>query len=698
MGNNIVTRRIQRILIANRGEIASRIADICRELGIEVVGIASTADQDLPLRWKVDHWVVMPGDRADETYLNQALILEIAQKYHVDAIHPGYGFLSEDAEFAEAVEALGILFIGPSSSAMRTMGSKRTAKTMAQSLQIPVIEGELGADQSESALLAAAQRIGYPLLIKATHGGGGKGMRLVERVEDFLPALHACQREAGKAFGNDSVMLERFILNPRHIEVQVFGDMSGKVVSLSERDCSLQRRHQKVIEEAPAAGLAPELREELATCAVRLAEAVAYVGAGTVEFLVSEDGHFYFLEMNTRLQVEHPVTDAILGIRLIEAQIRAAEGWSVAQIFPQPLAVTGHAIEARIYAEDPSKEFLPMTGELTAFHLEIADDAVQLHTGYAIGNKISIHYDPMLAKLIVWAPTRVLAWEKLRQALQYLKIEGIQTNRDFLLGLSTRPDVSQKHPSIQYLDTVLKASPESLTEMDAVLSVSALCLDMISGKNAQYGTSQNLPTYDFWSLSPSRRILLQLEDEEVVVTWHRFLEPVSPRQPKQCPEGVWWFEFRNQTYHITRPRWLVDTLEMTINDIRYQARVLRREVGALTLLTSSGIVHCTQPHHKHVLSQAALIQDQLQAPMPGRVLAVLALEKSRVSKGDPIVILEAMKMEHTIRAPITGVIDRIYYQAGDFVEEGTQLAEVIAIPEESANPDLQEAVSCIAMS
>src|SRR5690554_3348572 len=440
-----------RILIANRGEIACRVIRTARRMGIRTVAVFSEAEADAQhVRLADEAWPI-GGPRPQDSYLRGDAILEVAKRTGAQAIHPGYGFLSENAEFAEAVEAAGIAFIGPRAASMRKMGSKAGAKELMAAAGVPVVPGYTGEDQSPEVLAREAGRIGFPLMIKAAHGGGGKGMRIVRTAEEFLPALESCQREAASAFGRDRVLLERYIESPRHIEIQVFGDAHGNVIHLNERECSAQRRYQKVLEESPSPFLTPPLRAAMGEAAVLAARAIDYTNAGTVEFIVDPDGGFYFMEINTRLQVEHPVTEMTTGLDLVEWQLRVAAGE------PLPLAADavrshGHAIEVRLYAEDPDAGFLPASGRLHHLRLPRPSPHVRIDAGVTQGDTVSIFYDPMIAKLIVHDRDRPAALARLREALAACSVDGPKTNIAFLEALVRHPAVVEARIDTGYLD------------------------------------------------------------------------------------------------------------------------------------------------------------------------------------------------------------------------------------------------------
>lgn len=670
-----MTKNIRKILIANRGEIAARIIRTCHRMGIHSIAVYSDVDRDLDFVKMADESVCLGAPLASESYLNISKLVQICQDYDVDAVHPGYGFLSENADFAEALHQHQILFIGPSPQAIRTMGSKSEAKHLAEQLNIPIIQGYQGKDQSSSYLEEEAIKIGFPLLIKAIHGGGGKGMRRVDALENFQTSLSACQREAQNAFANDSVMLEKYIVNPRHIEVQIFGDSHGNVIALAERDCSLQRRHQKIIEEAPAAGLPVPLLHQLHQHAIALAKAVHYTGAGTVEFLVDQDYQFYFLEMNTRLQVEHPVTEMILGLDLVEWQIQVARGESL-PLLEAPCS-TGHAIEARLYAEDPSQEFLPSTGVIQQFETPFQGPSqrkYRLDAGYKKGNKVTIYYDPLLAKLIIHAPTRQQAYHDLAKTLGELVIDGVKTNREFLIRLCHDPEIVDKFPSISYLDHFMEKflqPPEISSEILLLLGLEwfnhlGLSVDTINNDSSPWDQR------DGWRQGGFH---------------HQSVEfCVFEKTYRLFREGNKWF--LNDHSFIIKELWqtseevgcILEDVSSTESSVSYTLKAERvmSPKGFLSLLYKGKLFSSQAPKENFEDELTVTDYAPLNAPMPGRVISVLATAGQAVDQGSPLVILEAMKMEHTIRAPYQGIVEEIFFSSGDFVEEGMELARMKA--------------------
>ena len=671
-----------KILIANRGEIACRVAATARRMGIRTVAVYSEADAGAKHVAVCDEAVLIGPAPAKESYLRGEKIIEVALATGAQAIHPGYGFLSENAEFAEAVDAAGLVFIGPPGSSMRAMGSKSAAKQLMEGANVPLVPGYHGENQDPAFLRDQADRIGYPVLLKASAGGGGKGMRVVERSEDFVAALGSCKREAISSFGDDKVLVEKYLLRPRHIEIQVFADTLGNCVYLHERDCSVQRRHQKVLEEAPAPGMPADRRAAMGEAAVAAARAVGYVGAGTVEFIANQDGSFYFMEMNTRLQVEHPVTEMITGTDLVEWQLRVAAG----QPLPKKqheLAIHGHAIEARIYAENPEKGFLPSIGTLrhmdtpaaVSFELGgtagVEPAAVRIDSGVREGDAISPFYDPMIAKLIVWGADRTQALARLSQALSEFQIVGLATNIAFLKRL-----VEGEAFSTADLDTGLierngaTLFPASTAAPAGALALAAVAL-IESEKQQSSGASSNAADpwgqAQGWRLNGDYRRQLSFADEHA-----------ASLEGGAYQIGV--------TYHPQG--W-----ELDVNGIRQPLTLLAREGAAYSIRLGEQSMHgkvrrdgelfhvfINGEHHGFTYNdpmahagEAEAAGGRLTAPMPGKVVAVMVEAGQEVKKGTPLVIMEAMKMEHTIAAPGDGLVKEVLYAVGDQVADGAPL-------------------------
>ncbi|PKO67995.1 MAG: 3-methylcrotonyl-CoA carboxylase [Betaproteobacteria bacterium HGW-Betaproteobacteria-14] len=658
-----------KILIANRGEIACRVIKTARRLGIRTVAVYSEADAGARHVRLADEAVLIGPAAARESYLVAERILEAAQKTGAEAVHPGYGFLSENDVFAEACAAAGIAFIGPPPAAIRAMGSKSAAKALMEQAGVPLVPGYHGDNQDAAFLEQAAGRIGYPVLIKASAGGGGKGMRIVEQAADFAAALASCQREAASSFGDDRVLIEKYLVRPRHIEIQVFGDTQGNCVYLFERDCSVQRRHQKVLEEAPAPGMPAARRTAMGQAAVEAAKAVGYVGAGTVEFIAEQDGQFFFMEMNTRLQVEHPVTEMITGLDLVEWQLRVASGEPL-PLAQEQIALRGHAIEARIYAEDPDKGFLPSTGRLIHLAPPAESLNVRIDTGVEQGDEITPHYDPMIAKLIVWDVDRDRALARMLQSLAQYRVVGVASNVDFLSRLVACPAFANAD-----LDTGLIEReraflfPEDVTAPAEVFLVAALAELLREENAARAAAAGDRDPHSPWHLRDGWRLNAS------------FRRPLLFR-----------FGEVEKTVAVGYAR---GEYELTLGGIRTTARgertgngTLRIELGGMRLpatVIASGekrhvFLHgrawqlvCVDPlyHAGEGIGEGG----GLAAPMPGKVISLIARPGSEVDKGAPLLILEAMKMEHTIAAPAKGTLKAFRFDVGDSVDEGAELVD-----------------------
>ncbi|WP_066341543.1 acetyl/propionyl/methylcrotonyl-CoA carboxylase subunit alpha [Azohydromonas lata] len=657
----------KKILIANRGEIACRVIKTARRMGIATVAVYSEADANARHVRLADEAVLIGPAAARESYLKGDRILEAARATGAEAIHPGYGFLSENEDFAEACEAAGIAFIGPPASAIRAMGSKSAAKALMEKAGVPLTPGYHGDHQEPGFLAAQAETIGYPVLIKASAGGGGKGMRRVDRAADFEAALASCKREATNAFGDDHVLVEKYVLQPRHIEIQVFADQQGRCVYLFERDCSVQRRHQKVLEEAPAPGMTPERRAAMGRAAVEAAKAVGYVGAGTVEFIAQGDGSFWFMEMNTRLQVEHPVTEMITGLDLVEWQLRVASGEPL-PLTQEQLSIDGHALEARIYAEDPDKGFLPSTGKLLHLAPPTESGHVRVDSGVEQGDEITPHYDPMIAKLIVWGADRAQALSRMRQALAQFRVVGVQNNVEFLARLVALPAFAQGRFDTGLIEREQEQLFPAHREVpESVWLIAALAELQREQQGAQRGAGADSPwsALDGWRLNgrAQRRLQLRLGEQVQAVTVE-----VLPRQ-------AWRIGLEGAPAVEARATPGADgALLVQLGERRLHAAVVaageRRHVffegrsWPLSLVDSL-----------HVGGGGDEAEGGLRAPMPGKVIAWLAQPGATVDKGAPLLVLEAMKMEHTITAPRAGVVKAFRYAPGEQVADGAELVE-----------------------
>jgi 3-methylcrotonyl-CoA carboxylase alpha subunit len=665
----------KKILIANRGEIACRVAASARRMGVRTVAVYSDADARAKHVQACDEAVHIGGSAPKDSYLRWERILEAAKATGAQAIHPGYGFLSENEEFAQACADAGLVFIGPPPSAIRAMGLKAASKQLMEKAGVPLVPGYHGADQDPQLLQREADRIGYPVLIKASAGGGGKGMRLVERSEDFAAALASCQREAINSFGDDAVLVEKYVLRPRHIEIQVFGDTQGNCVYLFERDCSVQRRHQKVLEESPAPGMTPALRQKMGEAAVAAAQAVNYVGAGTVEFIVEQPGgydqpeamKFYFMEMNTRLQVEHPVTEAITGEDLVDWQLRVASGLPLPKRQDE-LRITGHAIEARICAENPDNGFLPATGTL---HVYRKPDCASFHVGdvrvddgVREGDAISPFYDSMIAKLIVHGDTREQALARLDAALAETRIVGLATNVQFL-----RLVIASDAFATAKLDTALiereKQHLFHQQRLPKAQAVAAAVAQVLQAERAQE-TADPFSRRDGWrSHGVAERRWDFRQGEAAVPARLRYLHDgalqLAVGEGESLAEGLLsWQQAGDGAFDV---QFAGQRLRAQVHVLGEQCHVFAPQ-GAAVLGLADPLAHAGE-----VQSEGG----RLTAPMPGKVVSFAVKAGDKVSKGQPLAVMEAMKMEHTIAAPGDGVVAELLYAPGDQVTEGSEL-------------------------
>ena len=653
-----------KILIANRGEIACRVIDTCRRLGIATVAVYSDADRNARHVRLADEAIAIGPAPAAQSYLRAEVILDVARRTGAQAIHPGYGFLSENASFAEACAAAGVVFIGPPASAIRAMGDKSAAKALMQQAGVPLTPGYHGDNQDPQFLRQQADAIGYPVLIKASAGGGGKGMRRVDDSAAFVDALASCQREARAAFGNDHVLVEKYVLRPRHIEIQVFGDSHGNVVHLFERDCSVQRRHQKVLEEAPAPGMTLERRAAMGKAAVDATLAVGYVGAGTVEFIASPEGDFYFMEMNTRLQVEHPVTEFITGTDLVEWQLRVAAG----QPLPKrqdALAIHGHALEARLYAEDADKGFLPSIGTLRHLRLPRQSAHVRVDTGVEQGDTITPFYDPMIAKLIVWDVDREAALRRMQQALADCQVIGVTTNAGFLRRLVGTGSFWQAELDTALIEREQAALNAPAGDDDALWILAAIAAVATTPVVAIDVRDPHSPwqMQDGWRIGGPALRLLPLQHGERQHTLH-----VQAR-----PDG-WQVQRDDEPARVVTGRFAQGQLDVALDAGRWRAGV-QREGNQVYLFTAQGqqrfVVHDPVGESEQSTADAG----SLLAPMPGKIVATLVEAGSTVTRGTPLVVLEAMKMEHTLAAPADGIVHGYRAKAGEQVADGAVLVD-----------------------
>jgi 3-methylcrotonyl-CoA carboxylase alpha subunit len=660
-----------KILIANRGEIACRIIRTARRLGIRTVAVCSEADAGALHVALADESVLIGPAPVRESYLSIARILQAARATGAEAIHPGYGFLSENAEFAEACAAAGVVFVGPPPAAIRAMGSKAAAKTLMERAGVPLVPGYHGEAQDRATLHNAAARIGFPLLIKAWAGGGGKGMRAVMRSDELDDALALAKGEAGSAFGDDRVLLERYLTQPRHIEIQVFADAHGNVVSLFERDCSIQRRHQKVVEEAPAPGMAPDRRRAMGEAACAAARAVGYVGAGTVEF-IAEDGAFYFMEMNTRLQVEHPVTEAITGQDLVEWQLRVAAGETL-PLRQDELGIDGHAIEARVYAEDPARDFAPSIGML--YHLRAPAESrhVRVDSGVRQGDAISVHYDPMIAKLIVWDQDRGAAVRRLGQALAQYEIAGVQTNLALLRAIAGHPAFRDGAVDTGFIarnagDLLCPVPPPPREVLAA-----AVQRRLLEEQRAARAAAGDADPWSPWSLATAWRLNGEGWQDFTIRSGQG--EQVLRAHLRQ--DGSFRLDLPGGAAEVSAAEAGDFTLALRIDGMGTRLRAVPH--GDMVAVFRDGATY--EVLFVDPLAPSGEMQaggGRVLAPMPGRVLEVAVATGAQVARGAVLLVLEAMKVQMRITAPADGVVAAVRCQPGDLVEDGAELVAFAA--------------------
>ncbi|MFK7161279.1 acetyl/propionyl/methylcrotonyl-CoA carboxylase subunit alpha [Marinospirillum sp. MEB164] len=666
---------LTKILIANRGEIACRIIRTAHQLGLSCVAVYSEADRDALHVKMADEAIAIGPAPARESYLRVDRILAAAKQTGAQAIHPGYGFLSENSELVAACQQAGLIFIGPPQAAIEAMGSKSAAKSIMEAAGVPLVPGYHGDQQEPEFLAAEAATIGYPVLLKAVAGGGGKGMRIVHQASEFVSALAAAQREARNAFGEDKMLVEKYLLQPRHVEVQVFCDQQGQGVYLFERDCSVQRRHQKIIEEAPAPHLSAELRQAMGEAALKAAQAIGYVGAGTVEFLLDARGEFFFMEMNTRLQVEHPITEMITGQDLVEWQLRIAIGQPL-PLKQAELKIQGHAFEARIYAEDPEQDFLPATGCLSYLRQPAESRFVRVDTGVLEGDQISIYYDPMLAKLIVWGPDRQTALQRLIQALGEYRIAGLTTNIDFLQRLASSAPFHAGEVHTHFIEQhqALLFQPRAQAE-DHTLALASLYALLRLAQERQQEAAGSLDPYSPWHAANGWR-LNQPSQLPLRFALHDGSQMDIQAEQLSQHRPQWRLHWQEQQL-LVEGRLEGDTLEVVINGHRQSVPFAALDT-ALTFFTADGILRCQWLRPDQQRHEYDEVANSLNAPMNGSIVTLLVAAGETVKKGEALMVMEAMKMEHTLHAPADGQVERFLYQAGDLVEQGAELVHFAA--------------------
>lgn len=664
MDRSKLYRRFRTLLIANRGEIACRVIRTARAMGLRTVAVYSEADRDAMHVALADEAVLLGPARARDSYLNIERLTEAAKKTGAEAVHPGYGFLSENAEFAQACFDAGLVFVGPTAAMMTAMGSKSGSKALMEKAGVPLVPGYHGEAQDEATLSNAAAKIGFPILVKASAGGGGRGMRIVRSAEELGPAIVSAKREAKAAFGDDRMLIEKYVDNPRHIEVQIIGDSRGNLLSLFERECTLQRRHQKVIEEAPSPTLSPAQRETVCAAARKAAGAVNYAGAGTVEF-VSDGKDVFFIEMNTRLQVEHPVTELITGIDLVEWQLRVAFGEAL-PLKQDEIKLNGHAVEARVYAENPTKNFMPSVGKISTWRLPAETGGLRIDGGYREGDAVSPYYDAMLAKMIAWAPTRDVAIDRLNRGLEDCDVRGVITNIPFLSALITHAKVRANAIDTGFIERDL-AALTSATPAPGELELCAAVAAIVNDERQAAQGEANSP-------------------------WQTFgWQPVGRRQRNFAFRVGHGPEQKIALNYGSGPSTLVigdrelaftiapmdDGFDLTLDGVKSSVATVI-DGHELYLRTRNGRfdLHWVDPFGGETEEHAG--EDKIVAPLPGTVVAVLAEEGATLEKGAPILTLEVMKMEQTLRAPFAGVLKSIKCKVGDIVQEGVELAVVEA--------------------
>lgn len=657
-----MTRTIQKLLVANRGEIARRIMRTCRQMGIATVAVYSEADRDMPFVHEADEAFFLGPPPSAQSYLRIDKILEAATRAGVDAIHPGYGFLAENAEFAQACQDARVIFIGPTPDAIRAMGSKREAKALVGKAGVPVIPGYDGADQDPTVLAKQAVEVGFPVLLKASAGGGGKGMKLVRKESELADAISSAAREGRNSFGDGTLLVEKYIDNPRHVEIQILGDSHGGLIHLNERECSIQRRHQKIIEETPSPALDADLRRAMGEAAVLCGRAIGYQNAGTVEFILAPDRNFYFLEVNTRLQVEHPITECVTGLDLVEEQILLAQGEPL-RLSQQEVRFEGAAIEVRLYAEDPTAGFLPQSGPVVDWHLPPAE-GLRVDSGVEAGSEVSIYYDPMLAKIITYASDRPTALQRMRSALRSLSVHGVVTNREFLLQVLDHAEFVAGNFDTHFIDQHMQgalgeAPDEAIERRGAIIAT-------LAAQQQREREREILPTI------PSG--------------WRNNFHTPQVAEYEVSPECVHRVEYRhlgNERFQIACGdletevwvrSWEAPNLTLEIDGHRMTARVVRD--GDRVYVHNAELDVALRLLPRFPDKSLEVPEGGCVAPMPGKIVEVRVSEGDAVEAGQVLLIMEAMKMEHTVTAPREGTIEHVSVRAGEQVDADALLVVV----------------------
>jgi 3-methylcrotonyl-CoA carboxylase alpha subunit len=667
MDRSRLYRRFRTLLIANRGEIACRVIRTARAMGLRTVAVYSEADRGAMHVAMADEAVLLGPARARDSYLNVERLIEAARKTGAEAVHPGYGFLSENAEFARTCLETGLVFVGPTAEMMTAMGSKSGSKLLMEKAGVPLVPGYHGEAQDEATLSKAAEKIGFPILVKASAGGGGRGMRIVRSAAELGPAIVSAKREAKAAFGDDRMLIEKYVDNPRHIEVQVIGDSHGNLLSLFERECTLQRRHQKVIEEAPSPTLNAGQRETVCAAARKAAAAVNYVGAGTIEF-VSDGKDVFFIEMNTRLQVEHPVTELITGIDLVEWQLRVAFGEKL-PLKQDEIRLNGHAVEARVYAENPGKNFMPSVGRISTWRLPEETSGLRIDAGYRDGDAVSPYYDAMLAKMIAWAPTREAALERLNRGLEQTDVRGIVTNIPFLSALVTHPKVRTNAIDTGFIERELASLTSASAAPGDLELCAAVAAILADEQRAAWETSSPWQSFGWMPVGRRQRVFaLRVghgAEQKVTLTYGN--------GPATTTIGGRDFAFELSALEDGH-------FDLTLDGVKSRVSAVV-EGHEFYLRTRNGRfeLHWVDPFGGETEEQTG--EDKIVAPLPGTVVAILAQEGAKLEKGDAILTLEVMKMEQTLRAPFAGVLKAVKCKVGDIVQEGIELAEVEPVDE-----------------
>jgi 3-methylcrotonyl-CoA carboxylase alpha subunit len=667
MDRSRLYRRFRTLLIANRGEIACRVIRTARAMGLRTVAVYSEADRGAMHVAMADEAVLLGPARARDSYLNVERLIEAARKTGAEAVHPGYGFLSENAEFARTCLERGLVFVGPTAEMMTAMGSKSGSKLLMEKAGVPLVPGYHGEAQDEATLSKAAEKIGFPILVKASAGGGGRGMRIVRSAAELGPAIVSAKREAKAAFGDDRMLIEKYVDNPRHIEVQVIGDSHGNLLSLFERECTLQRRHQKVIEEAPSPTLNAGQRETVCAAARKAAAAVNYVGAGTIEF-VSDGKDVFFIEMNTRLQVEHPVTELITGIDLVEWQLRVAFGEKL-PLKQEEIRLNGHAVEARVYAENPGKNFMPSVGRISTWRLPEETSGLRIDAGYRDGDAVSPYYDAMLAKMIAWAPTREAALERLNRGLEQTDVRGIVTNIPFLSALVTHPKVRTNAIDTGFIERELASLTSASAAPGDLELCAAVAAILADEQRAAWETSSPWQSFGWMPVGRRQRVFAfrvgHGAEQKVTLTYGN--------GPATTTIGGRDFAFELSALEDGH-------FDLTLDGVKSRVSAVV-EGHEFYLRTRNGRfeLHWVDPFGGETEEQTG--EDKIVAPLPGTVVAILAQEGAKLEKGDAILTLEVMKMEQTLRAPFAGVLKAVKCKVGDIVQEGIELAEVEPVDE-----------------